>query len=304
MRTNTVCIGREGLSAPDTAQGKLQRAALKYLREKEARGEIPTSIRFLFYELSQRGVVSKRPTRKDGKPSKRKGDQNLIDAVTRLRETTLIPWDWLVDESRQVHDEGLVAPTVAEWAIEAVDQARIDRWVGVLRPVIITESRGVGGVLARALEEYLCPVVPTGGNCTGFLITKVVPLLGERDSRVLYVGDADNCGNAIEEHTKAVLERHLGIKFTEDTWERVALTEEHVEMLRAEGVPPVSKRDKRYKDGDPHEAYEAEAVGQGRITQIIRDRLDDLLPEPLTDVQERQEAQREEVRRLLRGEGG
>jgi hypothetical protein len=40
-----------------TKTGKLQRALLALLTEHEEDGAIPTSARFLFYELEQRGVV-------------------------------------------------------------------------------------------------------------------------------------------------------------------------------------------------------------------------------------------------------
>ena len=83
------------LSSPDTAKGQLQRIALDYLREKEAAGEIPTSIRFVFYELEQRGLQTKAQT------SKRKPAQNLTDAITVLRDVGLIPWDWIVDDGRR-----------------------------------------------------------------------------------------------------------------------------------------------------------------------------------------------------------
>jgi len=102
------------LSAENTAKGQLQRIALKRLKEKEAAGEIPTSIRFLFYELEQRGFVSKRAVNLDGSPSKRKPDQYLIEAVTHLREIGLVPWDWIVDESRDVSAH-FTADTVAEY---------------------------------------------------------------------------------------------------------------------------------------------------------------------------------------------
>src|SRR5262245_56510503 len=93
----------EGLSSPDSAKGKIQRVSLEWLLEKERRGEIPTSIRFVFYELEQQGHVSKRFLRQDGQEGKRKPGQNLTDAITRLREIGAIPWDWLVDESRSIH---------------------------------------------------------------------------------------------------------------------------------------------------------------------------------------------------------
>jgi hypothetical protein len=62
------------LSKPDSRSGKLQRISLQWLRHKEAKGEIPTSLRFLFYELEQQGYVSKDSRNLDGTPSARKAD--------------------------------------------------------------------------------------------------------------------------------------------------------------------------------------------------------------------------------------
>jgi hypothetical protein len=52
------------LSKPESKAGRLQRIILELLREHEDAGAIPTSARFLFYELVQRGVLSKE--RKEG----------------------------------------------------------------------------------------------------------------------------------------------------------------------------------------------------------------------------------------------
>ncbi len=48
-----------GLSRADSAKGRLQRAVLERLHVHEREGTLPTSTRFLFYELVQLGVVSK-----------------------------------------------------------------------------------------------------------------------------------------------------------------------------------------------------------------------------------------------------
>ena len=49
------------LSKPDTDRGRLQRAILKILREHEQQPDgLPTSCRFIFYELVQRGVINKK----------------------------------------------------------------------------------------------------------------------------------------------------------------------------------------------------------------------------------------------------
>jgi hypothetical protein len=288
------------LSAPDTDRGRLQRIALNYLHIKERNDEIPTSIRFIFYELEQQGVVSKRVICKDGKEGVRKPAQYLTEAVTHLREVSLIPWDWLTDDTREVHD-WYSAPTVAEFMAEQVELARINPWVGVPRPVIITESRTVGGVLARGIaQRYLTPVAPTSGQTGGFLVTDLAPLLADPTTRVQYLGDYDLAGNQIEANTKRVLERHTGRVFTADTWERVALTDAQVRRLKARGVEPIVKEDRRYDPPRRHEAFEAEAFGQRQLVAILRDRLDKLIPEPLKDVLEREAEQRAGVLRLLR----
>ncbi|HKH77339.1 MAG TPA: hypothetical protein VKA51_10315, partial [Rubrobacteraceae bacterium] len=80
------------LSAPTTKAGRLQRSCLDLLLEHEADGALPTSIRFLFYELLERGVVPKVYRRPDGTDRPRKPSQDITDAVGRLRVAGLIPW--------------------------------------------------------------------------------------------------------------------------------------------------------------------------------------------------------------------
>jgi hypothetical protein len=293
------CADVPGLSSPDTASGQLQRIVLAFMRAKEKKGEIPTNIRFVFYELEQQGKVSKDNLNLDGTQSKRKPAQNLTDAITHLREIGAIPWDWIIDESRSV-TKWRCAPTVLDFLVDVVEDARIDPWVGTKRPVILTEARTTGGVFSRGVAwEYLVPVAPTGGQCNGFLATQVAPLLLGEDTRVLYVGDFDEAGDDIEANTRHVLERHTERTFTADTWERVALTEAQTRMLKARGVRPVRKKDKRYRDGNPHLAYEAEAIGQGPIEELMRRRLEQLIPEPIEVFQEREIRERAKVLKLL-----
>ena len=53
------------LSAPGT--GQLQRDVLLLLLEHEDAGSLSTSVRFLSYELEQRGVISKQQTGRAGR---------------------------------------------------------------------------------------------------------------------------------------------------------------------------------------------------------------------------------------------
>jgi hypothetical protein len=290
----------EGLSKQTSVKGKMQRLALEWLRIKNERGDVPTSLRFLFYELEQQGKVSKRTLKLDGTVGKRKPDQDLIAAVTVLRENGLIPWDWIVDESRSVH-QWECDVSVYHYVAQSVERATIDPWIVAKRPVLITESRGIGGILARGIaRQYVVSVAATGGMCAGFLVTKVAPLLEDEETLVLYVGDDDLAGNDIEANSRRVLEHHTGRTFTDDNWQRLALTEEQRDYFERRGIKPIKKKDNRHKSGKAHLAYEAEALGQGTIIQIVRTRLDELLPEPLARVQERENNEQAAVLKLLK----
>jgi len=121
----------------------------------------------------------------------------------------------------------------------------------------------------------------------------IAPRLRPGD-RVIYLGDHDLSGNQIEANTRRVLEREIGGDLL---WERLALT---AEQVREYDLPVIIKRDRRYKDGRPHEAVETEAISQRVLIDILRARLDALLPEPLDRVQEREARQRQRLAALLR----
>jgi hypothetical protein len=170
------------LSKSQTKAGRLQRAVLGLLHDHRDRGELPTSNRFLFYELVQR-ILDKTKTRQKG----RGADQDLSDASKRLRDAGLVPWGWIVDETRSL-DSWVFADTVAEYLKNEVDTARIDCWAGEPPPLLICESRTFGGVLRRGLAaEYLCPVTATNGQVGGFPAHERRPdPRGERSARPLH----------------------------------------------------------------------------------------------------------------------
>jgi hypothetical protein len=277
------------LSAANTKRGRLQRTCLELLQDREHQPDgLPTSTRFIYYELVQGGAILKK--REAGKTGRR-SDQDVCDAIFFLRKVGEIPWEWIVDETRSIQHWNY-ASSVAEYVKGTVDRARIDVWDGAVPPMILTESRSLAGVLRNLAYEYLVPIAATNGQVGGFLRTDVAPTL-HPGQRVLYLGDWDWQGAQIETNTRAVLEELIG---GELDWERLAITEEQV---RANDLPVISKPDRRYKPVRYHDAVETEALGQSVIVGIVRDHLDGLLPEPLADVREREQAQRAKVRTAL-----
>jgi hypothetical protein len=291
------------LSAPDSKAGRLQRACLDLLREHKRKGEIPTNGRFLFYELEQRGVIPKKYEGikpETGKNWARTPLQEVSVATMHLREQGIIPWSWIEDETRQLH-ELRYADTVIDYLLDTVPLARIDLWAGEPPPLLLFESRASAGVCRSLAYEYLTPITATGGQCGGFIVNEIVPLLRGNKRKVLYIGDCELRGPAdqIEQNTRRYIEEHAGRIFGPGEWTKIALTEQQVNAsARLRGLA-ITKLDKRYKPTKEYEAIECEALGQGVLVRIIRKHLDSLLPEPLADVLEREQAQRAKVRAVL-----
>jgi hypothetical protein len=275
----------DGLSSERSAKGKLQRACLAIIQQMAAAGEVsaerPTDSRFVYYQIKQGGYPLARH-------AKRRDDQDVIDAVKHLRDVEAVPWPWISDETRSVEGP-VLAPTVEQWMAQAVNRARISPWPEDGRPLVICESRGVRAALRAAAWRYGAQITSVNGQVGGFLNTEVVPLLTPR-TPVAYFGDWNPAGSMIERNTRRVLERETGRKLN---WQRLAITPELVaaynEQHPGRPMPPKPGTDRRFSDGNPHDSYEAEALGAAELNRLLVRWLDGLHP---ADVQEREEGER------------
>jgi hypothetical protein len=271
---------------PDSKIGQVRIALMLLLDEHLRDQAIPTSVRFLFYELVARRIVAK---------SGERPDKIVSQTLTWLRDKGQVPWSWIVDETRSVEDYTGSATVAEDW-LAFLNAARLDPWRGK-PPFILTESRSLAGVLRATAREYRIRISATGGQVGGFLHTDVAPKL-RVGSRVGYLGDFDLAGGDIEANTRRVLEDILG---GELDWERLALTKAQVDRY---DLPFIIKTDKRFKNGGGrHKAVETEALSQTLIVDIVRDWLDELLPQPLDRVLVRETRQRNRLRRLIERHG-
>jgi hypothetical protein len=286
MSTTTAISVPDGFFSEDSKIGTLRMRTFELLEEHESDGAIPTSLRFLFYEMVQRRLIAKEKT------GARRPDQDLSAAVMDLRELGLVPWDWIVDETRALHDY-TGRTSIKQWLLDiSLHAAKLDPWRGD-EPLLLTESRSLGGVLRESCQHYRIRTAATNGQVGGFLRTDIVPIL-RPGHRVLYMGDLDLAGGDIEENTRAVLERAVGPL----QWQRVALTERQADEYSLRHLA-ITKTDRRFRNGGgEHQAIETEALSQTVIVEILRNRLDQLLPEPLERAV-REEEQRDEIQRVL-----
>jgi hypothetical protein len=178
---------------PASKAGILRELLFELLQEHQRDGAIPTSARFLYYELVQRGQLSKERT------GARRPDQDLHDALTILREDERIPWDWIVDETRSVEDY-TGYDTVKDGVLAQLPYIKLDPWGG-RAPFILTESRSLAGALRPTVIEYRVRISATNGQCGGHLRTEIAPRLRPGD-HVIYLGDLDLSGGQIEGNTR------------------------------------------------------------------------------------------------------
>jgi hypothetical protein len=153
--------------------GELRDLLVALHREHVRDGTIPTNARFLYYELVQRGQLSKERT------GARRSDQNLHDALTDVREDGRIPWGDIVDETRSLENY-TGYPSIKEGVLSKLPYIDLDPWRG-RAPMILTESRSLAGVLRHIVIEYRARIASTNGQCGGFLRTNIAPMLRPRD---------------------------------------------------------------------------------------------------------------------------
>ena len=145
----------DGLSKETTKKGRLQRVCLDLLREHESDGALPTSIRFLFYELLDRGVIPKVYRKRDGTERKRTPAQDISDAVNVLRETGLVPWSWIVDETRTLQDWRYAGSvSVRRGHLGPCQDRPVGRRAAAVSPLRVTVF---GGSLAGYCKELSLP---------------------------------------------------------------------------------------------------------------------------------------------------
>src|SRR5262245_13506617 len=124
---------------PEGERGQVRTALMILIMEHEGDGALPTSIRFLYYEL-----VADQTIPKDELGS-RKNYQKVVDASTDLRNWDHIPWDWIVDETRSLDDYSGYS-SIKAGVLSELSSFNLDPWKGKV-PLILTESRSLRGVL-------------------------------------------------------------------------------------------------------------------------------------------------------------
>jgi hypothetical protein len=170
--------------------------------------------------------------------------QRVYRLLKEAREEGIIPWSWIVDETREI-ERVSTWDNPAEYARCVAQSYRRDFWNQQPRRVEVWSEKGtIRGVLAPVLDRYAVGFRVMHGFSSATSIKDVAEDCDGRDLNVLYVGDFDPSGLYMsEEDLPARLDKYGGDHVI---LSRIALTRAQVRGLPS--FPATDKRkDPRYK---------------------------------------------------------
>lgn len=232
----------------------------------------PTSIRSVCYQLFNRGLIE----------SMAKAETNKVSTqLTWAREQHIIPWSWVVDETRQA--EYIDAWENPEAYADTVRRSyRRNRWTDQPDRIEVWSEKGtIRGTIAPVLHEYglTFRVMHGYGSSTAIYQAAQDSLVGSKFLRVLYVGDWDPSGLHMSEEDLPRRIRDYGGCLS---LQRLALNWEDVFSDQLPSfVAETKKHDPRYNwftKHYGHRCWELDALSPNvlreRLKQAVRDRLD------------------------------
>jgi hypothetical protein len=231
----------------------------------------PASVRAVCYQLFTRSLID----------SMAKSETNKVSTqLTWAREQGVIPWSWIVDETRE-------AERVSAWAnpaayVETVRRSyRRDRWSDQPAWIEVWSEKGtIRGTLAPVLDEYGLTFRVMHGYTSATAAYQVAEE-SRRDERVLtvfYLGDWDPSGLHMSEvDLPARLERYRG----DVALHRLALDDDDLRGNLPSFPVETKVKDPRYRwyrDRFGDRCWELDALSpvvlRHRVERAVRKRLD------------------------------
>jgi hypothetical protein len=148
----------------------------------------PATVRAVCYQLFIRKLLES---------MEKKNTDQVSKQLVYAREQEIVPWPWLIDETREVERQGTWANP--ETFIPAVMRSyRRDRWALQSRRVEVWSEKGtVSGTLAPVLDHYGVPFRVMHGHASATVLHEAAEESQEDTASpriILYCGDYDPSG--------------------------------------------------------------------------------------------------------------
>jgi hypothetical protein len=233
----------------------------------------PITVRGVCYRLFVAGFIDSMAV---------KNTQKISRLLTQAREEGLIPWEWIVDDSRRMEgDAGF--RDLREYAANIAAWYRRDFWAHQPRRVIvISEKATVAGILRPVLDEYGLPFLAVHGFNSATKMHELVEEIADdkRQTVLLYVGDYDPSGlwMSVQDLPNRLADYGAGVDGDDYTFRRVALTS--VDVQSGNLTPfdaETKKKDPRYRWFVSHygdKAWELDAMDPNELRDRVREEIE------------------------------
>jgi hypothetical protein len=228
----------------------------------------PITGRGIGYKLFTRGLI----------PSMARSEMQRVYRLLReARERGIIPWEWIVDETRAI-ERASTWSDPAEYARCVARSYRRDFWDQQPYRVQVWSEKGtVRGVLSPVLDRYAVGFMPVHGFSSATAVHDIAEDDDGRELIVLYVGDYDPSGMFMsEDDLPARFAKYDGDHIT---LTRIALTTEQLNGLPS--FPAADKRkDPRYQwfvTNHGHHCWELDAMDPNDLRDCVEAEIEALI---------------------------
>jgi len=239
--------------------------------EAELRADHPQSVRHVFYRMTDPRLPE--PVEKSDR-----GYRHVQNRCVLLRRAGRIPYGWITDATRRGYFTATYS-SGAEFVRHMAGYYRADLWADADdRCEVWVESRSIAGVIEDTCRDLAVSLYPSGGFASMSFIYDTAQNVNAEDDgrplRVFYIGDFDPAGVLIDRKIEQGLREHLNAD-VEMHFERIGITREQVDEYDLP-TKPRKATDKRAPEVEF--TVEAEAMPAHLLRQLLRDRIEELLP--------------------------
>jgi hypothetical protein len=227
----------------------------------EAQAAQPITGRGVGYKLFSAGVI----------PSMERAEmQRVYRLLKEAREQGHIPWDWIVDETRELERVSTWA-NPADYARCVARSYRRDFWDQQPRRVMVVSEKGtVRGLLRPVLDDLAVGFQVMHGFSSATIVHNISQDDDGRPLIILYVGDFDPSGMFMSEED--LPNRFSKYDGDHVTLKRIALTRVHVNGLLSFPARD-KKKDPRYKwfvRNFGHRCWELDAMDPNELRACVK----------------------------------
>lgn len=252
----------------------------------------PQSVRHVFYRMTD-------PRLPEPVEKSERGYRHVQNRCVQLRRSGQLPYHWITDATRR----GYFTPvyrSASDFLRSMTAHYRADLWQQADRYCEIwVESRSIAGVVEDLCEELAVSLYPAGGFTSISLAYMSAQYINDeaegRPVTIFYIGDHDPAGVLIDVAIERELREHLH-HLIELDFERIAISQEQIEYFDLPTKPrKVSDRRSLHIES----TVEAEAMPAGTLRELLRYRIEQLLPANALEIARvAEQSEREGIERM------